>query len=247
MQYSFGSGVLFGRSTSVSNPTPVRFGGLQEVSVDISFTTKPLFGQFQYPIAIGRGTAKITGKAKFAQFNAQAFNDLFFGNSVNPSNSSIRAVTAEAATITANIVTVAHNGAGNFVADYGVVKVSDGTVYTRVAANATGQQYSCNETTGVYTFNSSQNGTAVAVSYTYNDTQNGKSIIITNQLLGVAPQFIAAFTNTFNGKQETLILNACMSSKLTLATKLEDWQMPEFDFEAFADASNVVGTLNLDE
>ena len=84
MQYSFGTGVLFGRRTDVSNPTPVQFGGLQGVTLDMSFTTKELFSQYQFPIAIGRGTGKITGKADFAQLNAQAFNDIFFGETSGP-------------------------------------------------------------------------------------------------------------------------------------------------------------------
>lgn len=244
-QYSFGTGVLFGRSNSVAVPTPVRFGGLQDVTIDFSFTTKPLYGQYQFPIAIGRGTAKVTGKAKWAQFNAQAYNDLFFGNTSLPTGE-IKTSISEAATVTANIVTAVHNGAGNFVADQGVVKASDGSIYTRVANGPVGVQYSCNETTGVYTFNSTQNAVAVQVSYTWNDTANGKNISITNQLLGNAPTFSAVFTNTYNGQQQTLTLNQCLSNKLSFATKLEDWTIPEFDFEIFADASNTIGSFSLD-
>lgn len=244
-QYAFGTGVLYGRSNSITNPTPVRFGGLQDVAIDFSFTTKPLYGQYQFPIAIGRGTAKVTGKAKWAQFNAQAYNDLFFGNSSLPTGE-IKTAVAEAATVTANIVTAVHNGAGNFVADMGVVAAVGGQIYTRVANAPVGVQYACNETTGVYTFNSSQNGTAVQISYTWNDTANGKNISITNQLLGNAPTFMAVFTNTYNGQQQTLTLNQCMSSKLSFASKLEDWTIPEFDFDIFADSSNNIGSYSMD-
>ncbi len=244
-QYSFGSGVLFGRSNTGNAPTPVRFGGLQDVAIDFSFTTKPLYGQYQFPIAIGRGTAKVTGKAKWAQLNAQAYNDLFFGNSSLPTGE-ISAVVAEAKTVTANIITATHNGAGVFVADMGVVAASGGAIFARVSATPVGQQYSCNETTGVYTFNNAQNAVAVQVSYTWNDTANGKSIIISNQLLGAAPTFQAVFTNTYNGQIQTLTLNNCMSSKLSFASKLEDWTIPEFDFDSFVDSSNVLGTLSLD-
>lgn len=244
MQYSFGSGVMFG-TTLVSNvPTPVRFGGLQGCSFDIAFSTKELYGQYQFPIALGRGTGKITGKADFAQINAQAYNDLFFGLT-NPTTGETKTSVSEAQTVTANTVTVT-NGA-NFVADLGVVRASDGSIYNRVAANAVGLQYVVNTTTGVYTFNASQNNVAVAISYAYNDSANGKKITITNQLLGNSPQFSMLFTETFNGKQITLTLNACMSSKLTLATKLEDFTIPSFDFQAFADASGTVGTLSTDE
>jgi len=244
MQYSFGAGVLYGRSTTNLPATPVRFGALQDVSIDIQFTTKELYSSYQFPVALGRGTGKIAGKANFAQFNAQAFNDLFFGFS-NPSTGEVVTAVGEAQTVTANIVTATNNG--TYTTDLGVVKASDGTPYTRVTANAVGQQYVCNETSGVYTFNSAQNAVAVLVSYNYTDAANGKKISISNQLLGAAPQFIGVFTNTFQSKKLTMVLNACMSSKLTLATKLEDFTIPSFEFAAFADASNNVGTLSLDE
>ena len=244
MQYSFGSGVLYGRSLVSNIPTPVRFGALQGVSLDFAFTTKELYGQYQFPIALGRGTGKITGKADFAQFNAQAFNDLFFGLT-NPATGSVRTAVAETATVTANAVT-ATNGA-NFVADLGVVRASDQAVYTRVTANMVGLQYSCNETTGVYGFNTSQNNVPVLVSYTYNDGANGKKISITNQLLGNSPQFMAVFTETFNGKSMTVSLNSCMSSKLSLVTKLEDFTIPAFDFMAFADSANAIGSISMEE
>jgi len=244
-QYQFGSGVLFGRSLTNTPATPVRFGALQDVTIDFAFTVKPLYGSFQFPLAVGRGTGKVTGKANFAQFNAQAFNDLFFGLS-NPATGETKTAVQEAQTVSANIVTVTHNT--TYVQDLGVVKASDGTVYTRVAEGAeVGQQYSCNETTGVYTFNNSHNATAVLVSYQYTDAANGKIITMTNQLLGNAPQFIGVFTSIYNSKQITLTLNACMSSKLTLATKLEDWTIPSFDFEAFCDSSNTLGTMSMDE
>lgn len=244
MQYSFGSGVLYGRSLTSNAPTPVRFGGLQGVSVDIAFTTKELYGQYQFPIALGRGTGKITGKADYAQLNAQALNDLFFGLS-SPSTGEVLTAVAEAQTVTANAVTPTF--AANFAADLGVVRASDGAIYSRVANAPVGLQYTCNETSGAYAFNASQNNVPLAISYTYNDAVLGKKINITNQLLGNSPQFLAVFTETFNGKSMTLVLNACMSSKLTIATKLEDFTIPSFDFQAFSDAAGNVGSLSLSE
>ena len=243
MQYSFGSGVLYGRSLTNTPATPVRFGALQGASIDFSFTTKELHGSYQFPVALGRGKGKITGKADFAQFNAQAFNDLFFGNS-NPSNTSTRTQVGEAGTVTANTVTATYGA--NFVTDLGVVRASDSAVFTR-ANTPIGLQYSVNETTGVYTFNATQANVAVLLSYTYADSANGKKISITNQLLGNSPTFMAVFTSTFESKSLTVVLNKCMSSKLTLATKLEDFVSPNFDFMAFADASGNIGTYSLDE
>jgi hypothetical protein len=244
MQYSFGSGVLYGRSIDTVNATPVRFGALQGVSLDFSFTVKELYGSFQFPIALGRGTGKITGKADFAQINAQAYNDLFFGTG-NVATGALRTAVGETATVTANIVTASHNS--TFVNDLGVIRSSDGAVFTKVANVPVGTQYACNTSTGVYTFNASQANAGVAISYTYNDANSGKQISITNQLLGTSPQFAAVFTETFNGKSMTIALNACMSSKLSMSTKLEDFTIPAFDFMAFADASNNIGTINTEE
>lgn len=248
MQYSFGAGSLYGKSLVNTPATPVRFGALQDVSIDMQFNMKELFGSYQFPIALGRGTGKIMGKANFAQFNAQTFNDLFFGNA-NPATGSVRFAVQEAQTVTANIVTATNNA--TFVADYGIVLASDQTLFTRVTSGPVGQQYSCNETTGVYTFNSSQANIAVLVSYSYNDASNGKKISLTNNLLGVSPQFSAVFTTQFTRlnttKKITLVLNACSSSKLTLATKLEDFVIPAFEFQAYSDDSNSVGSLSLEE
>lgn len=245
-QYSFGSGILYGRKIPSSGvATPVRFGALQGVSIDPSYTIKELYGQKQLPVAIGRGTGKITGKAQFAQFNAQALNDLFFGESSDPATGQIVTVNGESQTVAANAATVTNNA--TFLRDLGVINGNDGTLYTRVASAPVGQQYTANESTGVYGFNSTQNNAVVKVSYQYNDAANGKTITITNQDLGSAPTFMAVLTSTFKGKKLSLVLNACMSSKLTLATKLEDFVIPDFDFSAFADDADQIGKLSLAE
>jgi hypothetical protein len=243
-QYAFGAGQLFGRSNDNSPATPVPFGALQGVSIDIAFSTKELYGRKQFPIALARGTGKITGKADYAQFDAAVFNELFFGNTSAAATGSVRTVTAEAVTITANAAT-AVNG-GNFVSDLGVTRASDGSVYGRVVSGPVGLQYSCNETTGVYAFNSSQNNVPVLLAYTWNSSATGKKMTINNGNLGASPTFLCVFQESFNGQEMTLVLNKCMSSKLSLATKLEDFVQPNFDFMAYADGAGNVGTLSLE-
>ena len=88
---------------------------------------------------------------------------------------------------------------------------------------------------------------AILVSYTYTQTTSGNSATITNQLLGAAPTFQANFYETFQGKQVNLQLNQCIAEKLTLATKLEDFTIPAFDFMAFADAAGNLGKISLAE
>ena len=59
-----------------ANPTPMKFGTLQDVSLDISGDVKQLYGQKQFPEAVARGKCKITGKSKFAAINGKMLNDL---------------------------------------------------------------------------------------------------------------------------------------------------------------------------
>ena len=80
-QHSFGSGFLYG-IPSGANPTPQLFGTLQEVMLDVSYSTKKLHGQLQFPVAIGRGMASMTGKAKAASISSRACR-------VSPSSSSM--------------------------------------------------------------------------------------------------------------------------------------------------------------
>ena len=70
--FVFGSGVLIG---TPSSGTPVNFGLVQEVSLDINITNKELFGQYAFPVAIGQGTRKLNGKAKLAKLSPEAVKE----------------------------------------------------------------------------------------------------------------------------------------------------------------------------
>lgn len=79
---SFGAGFLIGRAAATTanpNPTPRKFGQLQEVSVDDSFTDKMLYGAGQRPLRMFRGQAKTDIKAKFAKINGSVFAEIFYG------------------------------------------------------------------------------------------------------------------------------------------------------------------------
>ena len=118
--FAFGSGVLLGTRTDVANATPVNFGLVQEVQLDLQFTAKELYGQYQFPVAIARGQDKATGKAKMAQISGLAFNNLFFGGALT--SGQLATSFGEAGTVpgsSAYTVTVANSAA--WQDDYGVV------------------------------------------------------------------------------------------------------------------------------
>lgn len=244
-QYAFGSGTVYGKKNVSSGvATPILLGALQGASVEMSMSLKELFGRKQFALALGRGTGKITGKADFGQFSALTFNDLFFGENALQTGTTRTAV-QEARTVTANVVNVTNNT--TFIADYGVISATTGLPLTRVSNGPTGQQYTCNESNGQYGFNNTLNNSALQFSYTYADAANGRQILITNQLLGNAPSFSVVLTEAFEGKALTLVLNKCVSSKLSMATKLEDFTIPSFDFSAQEDAAGNIGSISLEE
>jgi len=242
-QYSFGSGTLIGVNTT-ANSTPVNFGGLQDVTLDFSFNLKELHGQYQFPLAVGRGTGKITGQAKFAQVNGLILNSLFFG--LSSTVGQLQTAFHEAGTVPGTPYQITVANAATFVTDYGVINSLTGIPLTKVASAPTTGQYSVSNV-GVYTFAAADTTLAMLISYTYTTSASGNKTIISNQLLGTAPTFKIALYETYNSKALTIELNQCIAAKLNFATKLEDFTIPGFDFSAFADASGNLGTISMAE
>ncbi len=235
--FEFGAGTLWGFPVSgntAANPTPMKFGTLQDVSLDISADVKQLYGQKQFPEAVARGKCKITGKSKFAAINGKMFNDLFFGQTMQAGMKKV--ALDESGTIAAGAVTVANSA--QFVQDWRVRYNATGLPLTKVASAPTVGQYSV--AAGVYTFNATENGTIVQISYTFTAAAAGTQLNITNQLMGFAPTIQVLLETVYNTNQFSVLLYSVVASKLSFTTKQEDFIIPEFDFEAFANASGQV-------
>ena len=81
MNIQFGTGVLYGLPNSgnlATNPTPYRFGVLQEANVDFKGDLKKLYGQQQFAVAKARGKIDVTVKAKLAVVDPNMLNQLYF-------------------------------------------------------------------------------------------------------------------------------------------------------------------------
>src|SRR5438270_12151183 len=254
MQLAFGAGALWGNRTDVtgSGIGPDQFGILQDVQIDWDWSTKELWGQFQFPLDIARGQGKIIGKAKFARIFGAIYGDLFFGQT--PATGQLTIAENEAASVPASTpytVTVAN--AANYVDDLGVfyaTGASAGNRFTRVTTPSAAGQYSVNLATGIYTFAAADATTSLLVSYLYNTTA-GKKLVLTNQLMGYTPTFKATFYTTKTTQDVpagmTLVLNACTASKLSLPSRTDDYEIQEFDFSAFANPTGTIGTPPVNE
>jgi hypothetical protein len=242
---AFGSGVLIA-TPSGANATPVQFGALQNVSLDFSFSSKQLFGQYQFPIAFARGEGKISGKAKFANIDGPLYNNCFFGQT-STTGQKLWSYNEAGAVPASSPYSYSSANAASFDADLGVVYASSGLALTKVASAPAIGQYSV--TAGVYSFNSADAGRALLLSYSYSQasTGGGSRAVLANKVMGMAPTFQIDFYQTnpnIAGAQWSLRLYNCVSTKLSLASKNQDFVIPELDFEAFANAANSIGEIN---
>lgn len=316
--YGFGSGALWGTpltdafGAAIANPTPVLFGVLQDVSVDISGDIKELYGQNQFAEAVARGKCKISCKAKFGRINGLHLNSLFFGQTaasgivanvydttgtpipaaspyfINPTapnagvwardlgvrnsigNPMTRVATAPAtgqyavagpvsgaaqASFATNVMTVTVAGTGSFAVGQVITSagVTVGTFITSLGTGTGGTgTYNLSTTPGtiaaqavtassVYQFAAADAGSQVFLSYNYTAVSTvAKTSIVANLAMGNAPSFRCDLTDGFQGGQTALSLYSCVSTKLSFATKQDDFLIPEMDFSAFADSAGRV-------
>ncbi|HUO12096.1 MAG TPA: hypothetical protein VMU37_05005, partial [Caulobacteraceae bacterium] len=204
-QSVFGVGFLFATPQG-ANPTPTRFGRLQDVGVDFSYDNKLLYGSNQYPLEQARGKAKIDLKATVGVVDPALFNNIYFGLTT-ATGETLNSVD-ETATPSSGAFTVAN--AATFSQDLGVYNTATGLFMTRVASSPGPGQYAVNTASGVYTTNSAQNGQLLRVSYTYASAGTGTSLTFTNQLMGTGVVFSVQLVNKFKGSDgvtRSLFLN----------------------------------------
>lgn len=239
--FNFSVGSLWAVRTDIANPTPVQFGTVQDVATDFSFTNKELHGQYQIAVAVARAAMKVTAKVKFATINSGVWNNIFFGRTQTAGL--VTTILNETSAIPATPFQITVVNSATWTTDLGVTYTVGGIRLTRVASGPTTGQYSV--AAGVYTFAAADTTLSVQISYAYAPVTGGYKILLDNQLMGQAPQFQMNLTSIYQGKTVALQLNACISSKLSMPFKNEDWLISEMDVDAFTDASNNLGYLSI--
>jgi len=242
-QFYFGTGNLFITPNS-ANPTPINVAAIQNVSVDFDGDLKQLFGQLSFPLDTARGKTKVTGKFEVGQINAGLWNAVFFGLSGAGAQGVTTGQTLyaynegpTAIPTTPFQITVAN--AAHFSQDLGCYNSATGIPFQRVASGPTAGQYSVNTSTGVYTFSSADNVSAISVvfNYEYTASATGQNLPVVNTLMGNIPVFRLDLTNQTKGKNSVLQLYACTSSKLQFPFKQDDYGMQTFDFSVQDDGT----------
>lgn len=233
----FSAGRFFGIN-NVSNPTPARAYVPQDMSIDFKQSTKELYGEKKFAVAVAAGEMSITGKVTMGADQPRILNDLLVNGSAAAGQ--ILEADKEAITVSTSAATIQVANHTTFTTDLGVMK-SDGTVFTRVSAVAATGQYSV-ATTGVYTLSTGDEGTNLLVSYLYTDTSAGETVTMTNQLMGPAGAFTAVMAFLYGSGQNVLTLNNAIATDHGIATKLGDFAKPTFGFMASTDSTDTLGT-----
>jgi hypothetical protein len=227
-QYAFASGSLIGTRTDVANATPMRFGTLQDIQVDITMDQKVLTGQKKFPVALGQGKGKIECKAKLAEISVLIWNNLYFGQTIN--TGAVGFADNEAGVIPAStpfIVTVMNSA--TFVSDQGVKFFATGQRLAKVAAGTTPLTGQYSVTAGTYTFAAADTLKQVMITYTYSTT-SGLYLPIANTLMGTGPSFSVVLGESYDTKGLVIQLPQCQSGKLSMPFKQDDFMISEMDF-----------------
>lgn len=252
--YVFGVGNMYvtqlqdASGNTIATPTPYPLMVLQEGSIDASSDIKELTGQAQYPVAIGRGKAKIAVKVKPARIFAALWNAIFFGQG---NAAGLIAIftdsTGTAVPTTPFQVTPTPPNSGVWAADMGCINSTTGNPLLRVVSGPATGQYAV--TAGVYTFAAADVGVPMLINYQYTvaAASSGFNQTVLNVPMGYAPLFRADLTVAYQGKITTFTFFKCVASKFNFGLKNEDFAVPEFDFGVMDDGLGKVWRFSTSE
>jgi hypothetical protein len=176
-----------------ANPTPIPFAILDGISFDVKPEYETYDGQYLFPKVVALKKAKCTGKIDTINVYAGALANIF---GVTPSTGSLIPVVNEIKLNLAGATyTVATPGTG-IGSEVFVLNLTDGILMQRVPSGPAVGQYSVVLSTGVFTFNASDNTKNFSFTYSSTSASVGKTTLVQNatgsivtgvQLVGFAP------------------------------------------------------------
>lgn len=229
------------------NASPVWFATLQDVDVTIDATIKELRGNLQFPDDTAISDKKITWKAGMGRFNIDAWNNLYFGDTISTGSNSGGTGAGggvpkvqESTTLVSTTYTVVNSSA--FTQDMGVLYSSNYQPFQKVTGAPAAGQY--NVAAGLYTFNSADNNKAILVSYRYS-IGTGRVLVAQSHIQGWGPSFEMVLAQPYQELTTNipnyLDLYACKAGKLGAPLKRADYLISDFEGQAFANAAGFVG------
>ncbi len=235
----FGAGRPF-LISNISNPTPMRFGLPQDMSLDFKRATKPIFGENMLPEDIGGGEMTVTGKVSMGELSGALFTGLFGGSLSAGTTEEADNEMGVVAAATPFKITVANSA--TWTTDLGV-KDASSNYLSRVAAGSEVSGVSYSVAAGVYTFAAADAGVTYYISYLYTVAASGHSMTLANAPQGSTNNFTVAMVFMNNTYQNVFTLDNCISSDLSIASKNGDWTKPSYGFEAATNDNDNLGSV----
>lgn len=239
----FGAGRFFGIN-NVSNPTPARFGVMQDQTITFKRTAKSLYGENQLAADVCGAELEVTGKATMGTQNVRVISDLVFGNA-SDAGQTLEADKEAGVVPAATAYTITVANSADWTTDLGVVSVTTGLPMTRVASAPAAGQYSV--AAGVYTFAAADANLAVKISYLYTNDAAGKTVNLANQPMGKVGNFTAVMVLPWGNEQDVITLNNCISTDHEIGSKGGDYGKPTFGFMAACDTNDTLGSFSFAE
>jgi hypothetical protein len=240
------AGPLFGRANLyiTRNGTARRIGVLQDLSLNVDFDPKLLYGQNSIAISAAIANGKIEGKSKFAEFDANVIRDLSLARLDSGSVTKTLVVSEDMQnTVPGTPFEIA---VASLTSDLGVFSVTTGEwlkAVTGAPAAATEYQVTTG-LSGKYTFHSGAAAAVVKLNYVKShSTENGATQLV-NSAMSAPLYFKMVAHRKFDNQAATVVLNKCFSPKLNLLSIKDDYSMPEFDFSAIDDPVNGIGIFS---
>lgn len=243
----FGPGILVLTRTDIALPTPINVGYAQEFSLDFSGTLKPLYGQKQFPLVVARSTIKASGKFKAAVVSGLAMNTAFYGNTFAAGGIAWN-VDSTFSIPASSAWTVTMGSSTTFDANLGVKYALTGLPLQRVSTGLEVTGF-YSQTNNVLTFGSGDASAALKVTYT-TVTAVGQNLVVTNQQIGNTPTFqLDYYTNLNQPASKPFVVRVfqAVGEKHSMAFKLEDYMMPDFDFQLYGNAADQIYTCYMPE
>jgi len=228
-----------------TNPTPVQPKVLQSASLDLKASTKELFGQNIFPVAVGRSQVKVSGKVKFADYQGRQLRDFIGGpnNSLMVAGQTLIANAEPHSVPATSAYTVTTTNSATFTLDLGVIYGLTGIPLTNVASAPAAGQYSY--ASGIYTFAAADASAAVQISYAWTTT-NGDTVTMTNSAAGAANTFQTMMGSSYNGLETNFLLYACIPTDMkAYDSKIGDFSMPELSFSCTVNSAGNLGIISV--
>lgn len=235
-------------------PQPVRFGSLKGVTLNIDNELIYPSSTKRHHINVANGMRTVKGTARMAVIDSQVWHQFVFGIEGHrtqgpgdtPPNDGSEHVNKETATLAPGpglTFTVTPPNAGTFVQDLGVFDSDTGLQLVKLASPSAAGFYSV--AAGVYTFNAADGaaGRKIEIRYLYS-TLTGYNLNVVNEQKGLAPTFVVILEGSYNGRKQTIIMKRCASSAISLPLTLENFAIQDFEFEALADNTETVLSVN---